>query len=802
VAVLLLITAFVCGSLMRSSTRGAADPDTQEITTAEVSTTIGERIAALDANVMTEEAVQGAIKDQLSALGTRGFIHVRIASRSIDVLAGTDYNLNQVLGGTIGENFWHYRLSLAPVNAPEELQPLYVTYMNSGMGNYWGELIIGSAGPTAAQVRTSVAFMIAMWVCLCLVAVCVIVMLLMPGNHPVQRGKSWTPLRRGLALALVGAVLAVPVVWTLVSRTHAAAREQFARGTDLVVTSTANTMSDWLSTGEVSAAYLHATYSMSYPDCSFRILVDGKLQDRAGVDYGPAAYQKSGDPAAWRNLAPLIEGGTPRPAYLTTATKGGVHVELVAPEPDYWQAIHLRHTLLWAVPALLAVLFALGYLTGRRPERTAPSSEEILRHAVARQAVLTVLVVCLALVPAAGWFVQTYEAAAVGRLDKTLQHDAAALSSLLSSLDPSVAAKTSLQIADSTLAVARTGMVFSLKFQLKDGRTDGFNVNPAESMLSVVMGTDTPTVRIIANHTDWSVPPGHNLVVRVIGASGHLKDGTLYTFLLGTTMRPVQQDMQELWKAAAWAGPVAFLFIVLAGLIAASLALHPVAESMRRLEQFTGDAGHELRTPLSSIRLNAQVALNQDQQPDEFRRHLTAIASQAERSTHLSESLLLLARLDREQHAPLAPIQLLDIWTDLRSARAETLNAKSVTLQTPATDMTLVTNRELLTVALDNLVENAIRYAPEGTAVAITAQRTEGTVTIAVTDQGPGMPPEALPHIWDRFTRVDPSRSRESGGSGLGLAIVRKAVEAMHGHVAVVSEVDKGSTFSIILPVS
>ena len=419
-----------------------------------------------------------------------------------------------------------------------------------------------------------------------------------------------------------------------------------------------------------------------------------------------------------------------------------------------------------------------------------------------RQAVLTVLVVCLALVPAAGWFVQIYEAAAVARLDKTLQHDAATLSSLLSGLDPSVAARKSLQIADSTLAVARTGMVYSLKFQLKDGRTDGVNIDPADSLLSVVTGTDTPTTRIIANHTDASVPPGHNLVVRVIGASGHLKDGTVYTFLLGTTMRPVQQDMQELWKAATWAGPVAFLFIVLAGVIAASLALRPVAESMRRLEQFTGDAGHELRTPLSSIRLNAQVALNQDRQPEDFHRHLAAIASQAERTTHLSESLLLLARLDREQHAPLAPVQLLDIWADLHSAHAEMLNAKAVTLQTPPEALTVTANRELLTVALDNLVENAVRYAPEGTAVAVTAQRTDGMVTVAVTDQGPGMPQEALPHIWDRFTRIDPSRSRESGGNGLGLAIVRKAVGAMHGRVAVVSEIGKGSTFSIILPAS
>jgi signal transduction histidine kinase len=321
-------------------------------------------------------------------------------------------------------------------------------------------------------------------------------------------------------------------------------------------------------------------------------------------------------------------------------------------------------------------------------------------------------------------------------------------------------------------------------------------------MLSVVTATDTPTTRIIPNHTDWSLPPGRNLAVRVIGASGRLKDGTVYTFLLGTTMRPVEQDMQELWKAAALAGPVAFLFIVLAGLIAASLALRPVTESMRRLEQFTGDAGHELRTPLSSIRLNAQVALNQDQEPEEFRRHLTAIASQAERSTHLSESLLLLARLDREQSAPQAPVQLLDLWTDLRSAHVEALDAKSVTLQTPSEALTITANRELLTVALDNLVENAVRYAPDGTTVTITAQQTEGTVIIAVIDRGPGIPAEALPHIWDRFTRVDPSRSRESGGNGLGLAIVRKAVEAMHGHVAVTSEVGKGSTFSVILPAS
>ncbi|HWQ21276.1 MAG TPA: hypothetical protein VN478_00945, partial [Clostridia bacterium] len=175
IAVLLFMAAIACGSLMRSATHGAADPDTQEITTAEVSTTIRERIADLDAKAITNETVRSAVADQLPALGARGFIRVHIiVSKNVDVLVGTDYNLDPVLLSTTGEGFWHYRTSLAPVNAPDDLQPLYVTYLSTGMGSYWGELIIGSAGPTAAQTRASLSLMIAMWVCMCLAAVCVI----------------------------------------------------------------------------------------------------------------------------------------------------------------------------------------------------------------------------------------------------------------------------------------------------------------------------------------------------------------------------------------------------------------------------------------------------------------------------------------------------------------------------------------------------------------------------------------------------------------------------------------------------
>jgi signal transduction histidine kinase len=402
------------------------------------------------------------------------------------------------------------------------------------------------------------------------------------------------------------------------------------------------------------------------------------------------------------------------------------------------------------------------------------------------------LVVALTLTPAAGLVSVIYHDASLSRLDQQLQTDAAALRGQLGTIT-----SADLQARTPSLLEGLPVMQNGAVLRIQSGR-EVFSVGWYGFELPFAGAI--PVTRTVVNHWDYSLAPNQKLAVRVINVSDTLKDGTLYSFGLATTFRQVTQDMRELRTAAAWAAPLILLFIALAGVVSARLALRPVVESMRRLEQFTGDAGHELRTPLSSIRLNAQVALNQDQQPDEFRRHLTAIASQAERSTHLSESLLLLARLDREQHAPLAPVQLLDIWTDLHSAHVEMLNAKAVTLQTPSEALIITANRELLTIALDNLVENAVHYAPEGTTVAITAQRTEGKVTIAVTDEGPGMPPEALPYIWDRFTRIDPSRSRESGGSGLGLAIVRKAVDAMHGRVAAVSEVGKGTVFSIVLP--
>ncbi|MCX6083487.1 MAG: HAMP domain-containing sensor histidine kinase [Caldiserica bacterium] len=790
--VLVLIAAGVCGSFMRRSTPGAADPDSQEITTAEVNATIGERIAAMGTYV-TAGTIRSALQDQLPLLGTYGFIRVHIVSMHIDVLAGTDYG---VTGDerSASAGIWQDRLSLAPVGTPGQARPIYVLYANTGMGKIWGELIIGSAGPTAAQVRASVAFMTAMWVCVGLAALCVTFLFLPAGTRRqtgAQHGAAWY----GCLWMMVGILVMTPVVWLLAAHTLADARTAFARIQDGLVTAVLqlNDTQDSDQWATNTAYAFHQSLDLSSPGGFIRLMSSGKEVLLLGTDYGSASVLGSADISRWMSLAP-VAGGAVRRLYVTSDGAGDMTFELGTGEPDYWQMRRLRWILSLVVPAMLMILFAIGYSTHRQHREICESRtpDETVHAAVLRQALLTMLVVVLTLAPAAGLISVVYHEVSLSRLDQQLQTDAAALRGQLrtiTSADLQARAPSLLE----GLPVMQNGAVL----RIQSGR-EVFYVG--WSGFELPLAGAIPVTRMVVNHWDYSLAPNQKLPVRVINVSDTLKDGTLYSFALATTFRQVMQDMRELWTAAAWAAPLVLLFIALAGVVSARLALHPVAASMRRLEQFTGDAGHELRTPLSSIRLNAQVALNQDQQPDEFRRHLTAIASQAERSTHLSESLLLLARLDREQHAPLVPVQLLDIWGDLHTAFADQLATKGLTLQAPSEALTIAANRDLLTVALDNLVENAVRYAPEGTAVAITVQQTGRTVTIAVTDQGPGMPPEALPHIWDRFTRIDPSRSRESGGSGLGLAIVRKAVEAMHGHVAVTSKIGMGSMFSIILP--
>jgi len=225
--------------------------------------------------------------------------------------------------------------------------------------------------------------------------------------------------------------------------------------------------------------------------------------------------------------------------------------------------------------------------------------------------------------------------------------------------------------------------------------------------------------------------------------------------------------------------------------------------SFERQRQFVQDASHELRTPLAAIRTNIDVTeMDPEVSVDEYRELVTTIKGQTERLTRLSEDLLLLTRDDNDslEHEDL----------DLGALAGEVIrqltpvaSARDVALSLSATGtVEAQANPDLVYRCVLNLVDNAIKYSGEGGAVSVSVAKTGSLATVAVADGGPGIAPEDLPRIFDRFYRVDKGRSRREGGTGLGLAIVKELVESQSGSVAAQSEPGRGSTFTISLPIA
>ncbi|MFH0946877.1 MAG: ATP-binding protein [Planctomycetota bacterium] len=220
-----------------------------------------------------------------------------------------------------------------------------------------------------------------------------------------------------------------------------------------------------------------------------------------------------------------------------------------------------------------------------------------------------------------------------------------------------------------------------------------------------------------------------------------------------------------------------------------------------RQTRFTADASHELRTPVSVIRAQAEQALRNDRSPGEYRAALAACLRGAERMTGLVEGLLALSRADAGEERPaLTPVDLAVVVrnaTDL--LRPEAVPAE-VTLSCTTQPARVLGDSRLLAEVLSNLVHNGIRYNRPGGAVNVAVSQEDGSVMLVVSDTGIGIAKEELPHLFERFYRVDPARSRAHGGSGLGLSIAHWIVQAHGGAIEVESRPREGSTFSVRLP--
>jgi heavy metal sensor kinase len=226
--------------------------------------------------------------------------------------------------------------------------------------------------------------------------------------------------------------------------------------------------------------------------------------------------------------------------------------------------------------------------------------------------------------------------------------------------------------------------------------------------------------------------------------------------------------------------------------------------AFNRQRQFTADASHELRTPLAVVQAESTLALRKERTQEDYHKSLELISQEGEYMSAVVGKLLYLARIDAgKDQVNFERINLRELLAELSSdieilAREKGLEFKL----TPLKDLTVEGDKVKLEQLFLNLLENAIRYTPSGGSISASVVRDGKTAVIAIRDTGIGIPEEHIPHIFERFYRVDKARSRAEGGAGLGLAICQHIAEIHNGKIEVESQVGKGSTFSVSLPLA
>src|SRR5215467_12353820 len=237
-----------------------------------------------------------------------------------------------------------------------------------------------------------------------------------------------------------------------------------------------------------------------------------------------------------------------------------------------------------------------------------------------------------------------------------------------------------------------------------------------------------------------------------------------------------------------------------AGTVTSAVAVFHDLTEIRRSERmrrdFVANVSHEFKTPLTSIRGYTETLLSgAKDDPHIATDFLKTIERNAQHLEALVSDLLVLAKLEAELPTNKEEFDLSGVIKEQISSRKGALTDRKIQVSMECPEMQIQADRARLTAALSNLIDNAIHYNKSGGQIRISAERQNGTLNLSVTDTGNGIPSDDLHRIFERFYRVDKSRTRESGGTGLGLSIVKHAIESQGGTINVTSKIGLGSTF-------
>jgi two-component system, OmpR family, sensor histidine kinase CiaH len=230
--------------------------------------------------------------------------------------------------------------------------------------------------------------------------------------------------------------------------------------------------------------------------------------------------------------------------------------------------------------------------------------------------------------------------------------------------------------------------------------------------------------------------------------------------------------------------------------------MRPIEDALEAQNRFTADASHELRTPLAAMKTEIEVSLRDPSlSKDEMRELLQSNLEEIDRLSSLSQGLLTLARNAEKSKA--APLPIKPLTEEVIKRYKPLADAKHIQFKKELGDIKVMADEKSVDLLISILLDNAIKYSPEKTAITIRTERKDGHGLVSVIDQGPGIAAADLPHIFERFFRADSSRTKEQvAGNGLGLSIAQKTAAALNGTIIAKSEPEHGSTFTLRLPIA